>query len=372
MKTAVWFVVLCGLLTNRAAAQTPPEPDVVAAAEGAALLAQGNVERAAAVAAQVLRDRPFSTAGLRLAVDVDLARAGSNAALGTYERWASLNTREDPPALRRVVLGALREAARNHQDRAARMLAAEALLAEGDPEMAAELNQSTAAEDAPLRAAAGSAEAITALIAQLNDPIGNKRTAMMGLVKSRSRRAVAPIAALLSDPNPIVRMEAAEALGELGFKEAATNLKPLLTMPGFPVQFAAAAALVKLGDPAGRQWLQQLRSNEAPALRLAAAQATRTDPDGGWLALVRDLAGDPDPDIRRQAATLLAPHDPEAARQTLLPLLDDPNRGEREAALEAYLDVTDDFGVLRKSLRSTDGRIRVRAAARIAQLTRAN
>jgi HEAT repeat protein len=86
---------------------------------------------------------------------------------------------------------------------------------------------------------------------------------------------------------------------------------------------------------------------------------------------VRALLKDPNPEIRRQAAELLAPHDADTARQTLEPLLKDPNPAEREAAGDSYLrHVATDIPTLRTELRSGDSVRRVRAAARLLDLTR--
>ena len=71
------------------------------------------------------------------------------------------------------------------------------------------------------------------------------------------------------------------------------------------------------------------------------------------------------------ASTLIAAYEPDTARATLEPLLTHANPAEREAASISYIQIAvDDLAVLRKFLRTGDIDTRVRAAARILELTR--
>jgi ParB family chromosome partitioning protein len=116
--------------------------------------------------------------------------------------------------------------------------------------------------------------------------------------------------------------------------------------------------------------LRQLQASEYPAIRLAAARAAAKEAGAEWLAVVRDLTRDSDPDIRRQAAELIALHDPDLAKATLEPLLNDPNPAMRQAAADSYVTSTGDIAALRRYLRDTDSGTRVKAADRVLQLTR--
>ena len=139
----------------------------------------------------------------------------------------------------------------------------------------------------------------------------------------------------------------------------------------FPVQYQAAAALFALNDPSSLTWLRNLESSQEPGIRLAAAQATRSRPDGSWLALVRELTTVADSDIRRQAAELLAPHDPDAAKAVLQPLLSDANVVERELASTTLIEHAEtDLTSLRRYLSAGNPASRLAAASRLLQLTR--
>ncbi len=360
-------------------AQTPatsfPVPaEATALSQGWSWLAQGDAARASAFAQGLIGQYPRSAAVLAFAVEAEIARAGSAAALDVYDRWLGSRTVEDGYALRRVARALLREATRNRQQSASRVEATDELLADGDPEIAAEIEQAAMPgnpADAALSSAAGNPQSVNTLIADLNNPMGNKRLAIAGLAKSKNPLAVGALSGLLKDPNPLWRMAAAEALGQLGFPDAVQGLKPLLNDPVLSVRFAAAGALFALKEPSGAAWLRALESSDQPGTRLMVARLTKGEPDAAWIERVRALTKDPDPDVRRQAAELLGPHDPQAARAVLEPLFNDANPAEREAASDSYLRyVARDFASLRRALRSADSVTRVRAAARILQLTR--
>lgn len=366
-------VLLAVLLAGTAIAAQAQSPDAAAAALGQALLAQGDLARAQAQATAVLTQYPFSTDGLRLAVDVERARAGGLASLTVYDRWAALNKKEDAPALHAAVRAVLRDIVRRPPDRGTRIDAMDALVNDGDPELLAALAQTPAPDDTAesgVRAGAGDAQALAELIAEASVPSPNKRLIIQGLARSKSPQAVRPLVAMLTDANPATRMQAAGALGQLEARSAIPDLKALLNDRLPTVQYAAATALFALKDPSGRTWLRTLSTSEAPAGKLNYVLATRSEPDAFWLGTVRELTRDRDPEIRRQAAELLAPHDPDAAGAVLKPLLADANPSEVEAATDTLVRITTDLAMLRKALRGADPRSVVHAAARILEITR--
>jgi HEAT repeat protein len=361
------------LVAATASAQTPAAPETAALSQGWALLAQGEAARASDLAQGLIVQYPGNPAVLSLAIEADLARTGVPAALDTYERWLGTRVIEEPYALRRIARGLLHEVARDRQARG-RALAVDVLVADGDPTIVEELQQAASPGDpitAGVLGAAGDPQAVAELIAAVESRFPDKRQAISGLGKSRSPVAVQPLVQLLADRDPTTRMQAAEALGQLGSAQAIPALKPLLNDPVFTVKFAAATALFALNDPSGTPLLREMQASEQPGVRLDALRATKSQPDAAWLQQVRELTADPDPDVRRQAAELLAAHDPDAARATLEPLMSDSNPAQREAASDTYLRyAATDFPTLRRMLRSADGPARVRAAARILELTR--
>jgi len=210
------------------------------------------------------------------------------------------------------------------------------------------------------------------LIAELKDTPGARTRIIEALGSSRNRLAIQPLTNLLVDPNSLTRAAAANALGRLGAVEAIGRIRPLLSDPvTFPVQLEAAGALYRLNDMGGLSFLRRLESNEDGAVRLMAAQQLASTPDSAWQTLVQGLLRDPDATVRLEAAKLLAPYQPEAAKAVLDALSHDENPALREASSDVYLaKVASDFPSLRTFLRSTDGPSRVRAAARILELTR--
>ena len=252
------------------------------------------------------------------------------------------------------------------------MQALEALRADG--ENASDLlsaDDSATGADPFFSAAAGDEKAADALIEQLNQPGPGRRVAILALAKSGTPRAIQPITRALSDPDPIVRATAAEALGTMQAEEAIAALRSLLNDPVFSVRFAAATALAALNDASATPWLRDMMTSEHAGIRVAAARATSSDSGPEWIAVVRALTKDADPEVRRQAGELIAPHDPELARATLEPLLNDPNPAQRQAAADSYVrHLTADFAVLRRYLRDEDTSTRIRAAERILEVTR--
>jgi HEAT repeat protein len=137
------------------------------------------------------------------------------------------------------------------------------------------------------------------------------------------------------------------------------------------VQLAAAKALQALNDRSGAEWLRQLARSEHAAIRLAGVRALKNEAGPEWQETVRALTGDVDPEVRRNAAELIAPYDLKLAEATLKPLLDDPNPAMRQVARTSFIaSVVTDLTTLRGYLGHEDAFARLRAAARILQLTR--
>jgi len=137
------------------------------------------------------------------------------------------------------------------------------------------------------------------------------------------------------------------------------------------VKLKAAGALFRMNDSSGLALLTELTQSEHAAIRIAAARELASQPDVAWQALVRNLISDPDPVVRLEAAKLIAPYDQALAKQVVDALMQDGNIAVRQAASGAMVEgIAADFPTLRRLLRSGDILIRVRAAARILELTR--
>ena len=342
-------------------------------AEGWALLAKGDAAGAALLASQELARNPRSVAALVLAVESDLARAGSSAGLSTYLKWLGSRRLDDAYVLRLVARALLVEST-DQPNLTARINALQSLAADGDQEAAAKLEQAAKANgfgETRALAASGNERAVKMLIARLGSMPGSKTPVIDALGDSGSELAVPPLKALLSDPNDLNRAAAADALGRLGATDTIPQLKPLLNDLVFMVKLKAAGALYRLNDSSGLPLLLELTSSEHAQIRVAVAGELASRPDASWQGLVRSLTNDPDPAVRLQAARLIAPYDQPLAYSVLDALMRDENVGIREAASGVLVDrVASDFATLRALLRNGDVTIRVKAAGRLLELTR--
>jgi HEAT repeat protein len=355
-------------------AQSAGAQEAAQLAQGWALLAKGDAAAAALAASQELLRNPYSAAALTLAVDADLARGGPAAALTTYERWLGSRRVDEAYALRRIARALLFDAAAKQTNARARLDALTALAEDGDAAAAAALELASASNafgETRALASMGNEAAVKRLLAQLETMPGSKALIIDALGESGSTLAVPPLKALLSDSNDVNRAAAAAALGRLGATEAIPLLKALLNEKFVAVRLKAAGALFRLNDPSGQSLLAEFSNSEHAAIRAAAASELASQPDAAWQGLVRTLATDPDPTVRLEAARLIAPYDQPLAKSVLDALMRDDNIGLREAASGVLVErVANDFATLRTLLRSGDIAVRVKASARILELTR--
>jgi HEAT repeat protein len=361
------------LVIGTGAAQDEVGARATRLAEGWAALGKGDAAAASRIAWQELGRDPASVGALSLAVEADLQK-GSTAGLATYEKWLGSRRVDSPYILRRLSRVLLVEASGKQPNVAARLEALKALAADGDAAAAAELEQAlTSGRLAETRvlASMGSERAIKQLIAQLTAMPGSKTPIIEALGQSKSKLAVPPLKTLLSDANDLNRASAAEALSRLGATDAVPQIQALLNDPVFTVKLKAAGALVRLNDTTGLPFLSELMSSEHAGIRIAAAQELESRPDAAWQGLVRSLANDPDPLVRVQAARLIAPYDLQLASTVLDGLMRDSNIAIREAASGVVVErVAADFASLRSLLHSGDLMVRVKASARVLELTR--
>ena len=362
------------------ASQKPRVSPVTAEAteltNGWALLTEGRADQALIRADRVLATDPRSVAAFVLAVEAELMRSGSGAALGRYERWIGTRPFEEPAVLRRIATGVLRELSDPKQLPAARLAALRALAEAGDVTAISALQQGVKASslgEARVLASMGDAAAVKVLIDEVNRSGGRTMATIQALGTSGSSLAVATLSDQLKHGFPEIRAAAVEGLGKLGAAHnTASRIKPLLNDPTTYVRYRAAAALLSLGDVSGVPLLQELAAQESPAGRLMAAQALATQPGGEWQEMVRQLMSAPEPEVRVGAARLLLPHQPELARRVLETSMNDPNPAIREMASETLVETLppSDLRALRQLLKTSDLLVRARAAGRIVELLR--
>jgi HEAT repeat protein len=349
--------------------------EATALTQGWALLAQGLSTDAARRAAQVLGTYPKSSAAMMLAVEAEIARDGGRAGLDQYERWLGGRALDEPSTVRRIAIVLLHEIAADGQKDAARLEALRALADDGDSAAAAELAAASASgSPAELRvlAATGNESAVKALISQLNSGGSNVPTTIEALANSSSELVIAPLTNLLQHPSPEIRAAAVEGLGTLGGQhDVIDRLKSVLSDQSGYVRVKAAAALFRLGDMSGAAMLQELWTADSEKSRLIAAQAMASQPDAAWMDHVRRLTSSAEPEVRIGAARLIAPYDPQLARQIIDSGMADSNPAIHNMAAEFLSEVVaTDLGALRQLLRLPDRLARVRAASRVLALVR--
>jgi HEAT repeat protein len=353
--------------------QTRAEASILA--DGWALLAKGDAAGAGVVAAQQLVRNQNSTGALALAVEAEIAQGGSSRGLSAYEKWLGIKRLDDAYVLRRIARVLLVEASGAKQSNVtARLEALRQLAADGDLAASATLEQAATSNgfgEARALASLGNERAVDQLIVQLNAMPGSKGPIIDALGNSGSKKAIAPLKALLTDPNDLNRASAADALGRLEATDTIPQIKPLLKDPVFIVKLKAAGALYRMNDQSGLSILMDTAASEHAAIRVAAAREMASQPDAAWQALVRSLANDSDPTVRLEVARLIAPYDLILANTILDALMRDSNIGVREAASGILVErVAADLATLRGLLKSGDLTVRVKAAGRLLELTR--
>ena len=375
LRVLLFVIGLTTVTVSGVTGQAPARSEAAMLADGWALLAKGDSGGAAALASQAMARDPFSSAALVLAVEAELLRGGSAAALTVYEKWLGNRKLDDAHVLRRIARTVVVEAAGAKQPNVtARLAALTALAADGDREASATLEQAAFTGrfgETRALASMGDERAVNILIAQLGATPGAKGPLIDALAESGSKLAVPHLRALLLDANDLNRSSAADALGRMGATEAIPQLRKLLNDPVFPVKLKAAGALYRLNDSSGLPLLTELTQSEHAAVRVAAARELASQPDTVWQGLVRNLANDPDPVVRLDAARLIAPYDHQLAKSVLDGLMRDANIAVQEEASRVLVErVAGDFATLRVMMRSGNVAVRVKAAGRILELTR--
>ncbi|HYE98049.1 MAG TPA: HEAT repeat domain-containing protein [Planctomycetota bacterium] len=178
-----------------------------------------------------------------------------------------------------------------------------------------------------------SPETVPLLLKALDDVHGPVRLgALEALAACGAREAIPRVARLLGEKNHDTVAAAARALGQLGAREHAPDLVPLLASPEWHVRGWAGHALVEMGADEGLEATVVL-------LRDPANMARGPDLLARWTTAERaprvaPLLEHADPRVRAAAARALEPHQ---AAGRLAALLDDPHADVREKALWSLL-----------------------------------
>jgi hypothetical protein len=364
--SVVVVVLVVGCFARLAAQQRAADPSVSAVARAWTAIAEGRPADGARAADEALRTAPRNHEAVNAKIAA-LALGEPLRALDAYEAW--LRRTEDVFLLEPIARGVLAAIAGGN-DVALQISALEELARAGGSAARDRLAQLQASKNPAAGAALarlGDQQARTALIASAQS--GASPEAAAELLDAAGPGAVPVLRQLLKHPAPPVRADAAAALGKLKASDAVDDLRSAMTDPNPLVSASAAVALTRLGDHQGEAKTQQMLESDLPDFRLMAAEAYIGRGSGPWVAAITPLLRDENALTRLRAASLIAPVDPDAAREVLMAGARDPNPVIRSEALRMAGDQpassSIDIPVLRRALRDTDATVRMRAAEAI-------
>ena len=164
--------------------------------------------------------------------------------------------------------------------------------------------------------------------------------AARGLGRLKDRAAVKPLLGMLdpaAKPGLEVVVSAVRALGQIGAAEAAAPLARLASDPATDpnVRLDAVAALGELRAPDGLPVLQDLMTDEWPAMRAAAIRAAAAADPESFIAVIASLSPDPHWRVRAALANALAALPAEAVAERLRSMLQDEDKRVIPAVLTA-------------------------------------
>lgn len=174
-----------------------------------------------------------------------------------------------------------------------------------------------------------------ALVAALDDPVAEVRAALLkALARAKETSALLEVTACLRDPEPAVRLQAADTLAQLTSfpKGVRAHLFPLLSDPEPRVRARVAVILLGYGEHAeASEALRQMSVDEDPSVRGIALEAFAEWGDPSGFEVAEAALRDALPGVRRRAVIALASIDANRCHETLLQKLADEDRSVREA-----------------------------------------
>ncbi|HYT66139.1 MAG TPA: HEAT repeat domain-containing protein [Vicinamibacterales bacterium] len=358
---------------DRTAPASPPS-DASTLAAGWSALAAGQHAAAARAAAQVLARSPWNHAAAALRIEA-LAQADPIKGLDAYEAWLGKRRSEDAallePVPRNVLLQFAVSGESDLRQSARRMLRDAGITPPASPNR----DVSDQLADAAARAKAGDPAAVKRLEAVVD--AGTLDPAVVARALEAGGPATTPLLlAMLDKPGTPTRAAAAAALGRRKADEARPALQKLMKDSDPMVRSSAAVALARMGDDEGQAYVERMLQSEVPDFKLMAAEAWGGQP-GPWMGAIAPLLENRDGTIRLEAARLLAPVSPEAARRVLNEAAADSNPVIRSEAARIIEETTSlvpdlaDISQARRLLREADPAIRLHAAGVLLAAARA-
>jgi HEAT repeat protein len=171
---------------------------------------------------------------------------------------------------------------------------------------------------------------LTAMLYHWDENVRNGAT--WALTKLGTPAAPSLLEALQSD-EPLARLSAARALGQIRDQQAITPLNAALQDEYSDIRLAAIGALLRLGAP-GTMMVSALK-NEEPGVRKAAAWALGHHRFANAVKPLILALQDEEPEVRVSVAKALGAIGDERALQPLLSLSHDPEPEVRAVANEA-------------------------------------
>jgi HEAT repeat protein len=374
-------IVFLTLQSVPAAAQTPPPRDRAqtpanaagddrdaALARGWNALAGGKPEAAIAAADAILKTRPWDHGALLLKIDA-LSGTSPVKALDAYEAWLGARRVDDLGLLEPIAGATLRELSA-HNDQVIRLEALRQLTACGSTSARAALvnAQANVVADAEL-VKLGDANALERLKTGAAAE-GVNKPAIANALASAGAAGLPTLIKLSSAPDVTTRIAAIGALAKMRAEPARGALQRGMTDSDPMVRAWSAVGLARLQDAAGLAQVDKMLNSNVPDLQLLAAEAWDGE-SGPWVAALRPLLANRDGLVRFQAARLMAPIDPDAARQVFSEGLSDANPVVRVESARLVAQTAGerpdslDLPRLRQMLRTSDATIRLTAAVAI-------
>jgi hypothetical protein len=196
------------------------------------------------------------------------------------------------------------------------------------------LGASRTVAETPRRRTPGDATLFGFSIRELSapDPVARIRAAeRLGTLRDRAA-ASGLAAALHAERDPAVAVALLEAFRALAGPEGAAVVEPFVAAPYAEVRIAALRALVALDAGRAVPQLQRAARDEDPAVRRRATLLGLQLPPREARALELQQSTDADPEVRRVSALAVGAAGGQAARGPLLTALDDPFPAVRQAA----------------------------------------
>jgi len=198
--------------------------------------------------------------------------------------------------------------------------------------------------------------------------------AMRGLGALRDRASVALLTDVLAKStagDPALAYTAIEALQRIGAPEGAAALLAVLTADNADpnVRLAAVSALASMKSADALPYMQDLLTDEWPAMRTAALRACAAIDPQGFLILLSGLEPDPHWMVRSAMAELLAGFPPDVALDRVKSMLEDQDKRVVASAIGSLtrLRAPGLNDLLLAQLKSADEGVRIAAARGIGE-----